>query len=331
MDSGQFLKRWSDFAATKRGRRLIRTLRVVFLAVVVFALAYQLSRIGWADLLRALPVQPAFYGFVLAMYFLLPLMESVVYGRLWEVPASQCFWVMIRKRVLNMDMLDYSGEVYLFLWAKDHVAKPPETVMGGIKDNLIVSSASSLWTALLLIGGLLLFGRIALDEVVEIPNPVYVGVAGMVVVLIGLVVYRFRRVIFSLSRRALAALAGVHVLRIVVGYVLQVAAWWVVLPTVSLEAWAMLLVVFVVIHRISLLPSRDLVFVTVGAGITPLMDVPVAPVVGMLLVRSTVDRLLNLVFFLSSGLVGAWSGGDQRAGRRRRVGGNPAGGSAGRE
>ena len=38
----------------------------------------------------------------------------MIYGRIWSMRPWQCVAVMIRKRVLNMDVLGYSGEVYLF-------------------------------------------------------------------------------------------------------------------------------------------------------------------------------------------------------------------------
>lgn len=293
-------ERWRAFAGTDAGKRLLRVLRGVFLMAIVGVLIYQIWKIGWERLLHALPSEPAFYVLLLAMYFLLPITEAMIYGRIWSMPPWQCIAVMIRKRVLNMDVIGYSGEVYLFMWAKDRVQRARKAVMGVIKDNLIVSSVSSLLSASLLIGGMLLSGHLALGEVVEIPGPLYVGLGILVAVFIGVLVYRFRHEIFSLSRRTLAILTTAHVSRFLVGYVLQVAAWWVVLPDVPFKTWAILLVVFVVINRIPFVPSSDLVFVSAGASITPFLDVPVASVVGMLLVRSAVDRLLSLCFFVSS-------------------------------
>lgn len=268
----------------------------MFVAAIVGVLIFQLSRIGWSQILSSLPTQPAFYVLVLAMYFLLPATESLIYGRLWSLPPLESLGVMIRKRVLNVDMVGYSGEVYLFLWAKDRVAQAPRAIMGAIKDNLIVSSVSSLFAAALLLGGLLLSGQIPVDA----PSPFYVGLGALAVSFLAVVVYRFRHVIFSLPRRVLAPLTGAHVSRFLLGYVFQIAAWWIVIPTASFQTWATLLVLFVVINRIPFLPSSDLVFVSAGAGITPLLDVPVAPVVGMLLVRSAAERVLNLLFFTSS-------------------------------
>ncbi|MEX0821036.1 MAG: hypothetical protein WD021_02730 [Rhodothermales bacterium] len=300
MNVREIRKRWSDFTSTRQGERLVKGMRALFLAVIVGVLLYQVSGIGWSRVLSSLPTQPAFYLLVLAMYFVLPVTESLIYGRLWGLRPMECLGVMIRKRVLNVDVVGYSGEVYLVLWAKTRVREGTAFVVGTVKDNLIVSAASSLIAAAMLIGILLAAGQIPLADVVDVPSPFYVSLGAIAAVFLGVVVYRFRHVIFSLSRRTLAALSAAHVVRFFVGYVLQVAAWWIVIPTASFQTWAILLVLFVVINRIPFLPSSDLVFVSAGAGLTPLLDVPVAPVVSMLLVRSAADRLLNLVFFTSS-------------------------------
>lgn len=282
------------------GKRVIKAVRTVSLAGVLGVLIFQLSDIGWDQVLSSLPQHPLFYLLLVAMYLLLPLTESLIYGRLWRLRPLSCLPIMIRKRVLNVDVVGYSGEIYLFTWAKGRVAQPAGKLMGMIKDNLILSSAASFSAAAVLLGGLALTGQIDLGALVDTPRPLYAGLAALAAVFLGSVLFRFRHVIFSLTRRTLTMLGVAHMLRFVIGYVLQIAAWWIVIPSAAFETWAVLLVVSVVINRIPFLPSSDLVFVSAGAGLTPLLDVPVAPVVSMLLVRSAFDRILNLLLFSST-------------------------------
>ena len=296
----QLSERWKAFAATPRGKWTVKALRTSFAVAVLSVLAYQVTRIGWSAVLNALPTNPLYYVLLLAMYFLLPVTEAWIYAKLWGLKVGQCLSVMIRKRVLNVDMIGYSGEVYLFLWARDRVAMAARSIMAIVKDNLIVSSAASLGAAALLIGVFLLTGQINLDAFVSNANPYYAALSAVVIALLSAIAFRFRGVLFSLPQRTIAALGAAHLSRFLTGYVLQILQWWVVIPTASFETWAVLLVVFVLINRIPFMPSSDLVFVTAGVGLTPMLDIPVAPVVSMLLVRSAGDRLLNLAFFAGS-------------------------------
>ena len=292
--------RFKTFAKTRRGKRMLKIARGIFVAAIVGVLVLQISEIGWQRVLSSLPTRPLFYALVLGMYLLLPVTESMIYGRLWHVPPLKCLPIMIRKRVLNVDVIGYSGEVYLFVWARERVSQTAREIMGAIKDNLIVSSAASLSAAAILIGVSLAGGFIELDDFIEQPSPIYVALGALAVGFLAATVYRFRGIIFSIPRRLLPLLGAAHLSRFMISYVMQIAAWWIVLPSTPFQTWATLLVVFVLINRIPFLPSSDLVFVSAGAGISPMLDVPAAPVVGMLLVRSAIDRLLNLLLFTTT-------------------------------
>lgn len=292
--------RWHTYAESRGGRRLVRAGRLIFITGVIGLLVYQLSGIGWLDIWTSLPTQPWFYVLVLVMYLLLPATESMIYSRLWRLRVRDCLPVMIRKRVLNVDVVGYSGEVYLFAWAKDRVGEGPRKIMATIKDNLIVTSATSIIAASILLTGLLAGGQIHVSDFVDNPNPIYIGVGVFVAGLLLALGYRFRGVLFSLPGRTVAWIGGAHLTRFLLGYILLVAHWWVVIPSADFETWAILLSVSVLINRIPFLPSSDLVFVSAGAGLTPLLGIPVAPVVSMLLVRSAADRLLNLVLFTTT-------------------------------
>jgi len=289
-----------DYSRTKQGERLIRAAHLLFVAGVVGLLIYQLSEVGWSDMWTSLPAHPLFYLLLPAMYFLLPVTEALIYGRLWNLRVQDCLPVMIRKRVLNMDVVGYSGEVYLFAWAKDRAGGTRRTIMATIKDNLIMASAASIAAASLILTVFVATRQIRLPDFVANPDTVYISVGVFVLALIAALAYRFRGAFFSLRKRTLAALGGIHLTRFFLGYAFQVAQWWIVIPMASFETWAVLLTVFILINRIPFMPSSDLVFVSAGAGLSPLLDIPVAPVLSMLLVRSVADRLMNLILFTTT-------------------------------
>lgn len=288
---------WQRILTTPHARRVGRVLRVGFVIGVVGFLVYQLSSIGWAEVWQALPRTPWYYATVLAMYFLLPVSEAYLYRTMWGARFRDCLAVLIRKKVLNQDVMGYSGEVYLYAWAKRNLALPPARIAGAIKDNLILSSLASVGTAVLLLGGLLAGGWVRLDAWIQNPSPLYLTLGAFAAVLVAGAIVRFRGALFSYGRRDVVRASIVHTSRFTLGYILQVVQWWVVVPTASFDAWALLLVLMVVTNRIPLLPSKDLLFVGAGVGLSAMMDVPEATIAGMLLVRSGIDKLLNLTLF----------------------------------
>lgn len=296
------INRLKSFAATRTGQRLVKVLRLLFIASIVGILVYQISEIGWKNLLTSLPDQPLFYALLLISYLLLPVTEALIYSRLWHVRLRDCLPVLMRKRVLNVDIVGYSGEFYLFLWAKSHLAMDERRLRGIIKDNLIASAAASLASAAITIMFLLSIGFVSVTDFIRNPEPYYFVLGGVATLLLSLVLFRFRSAVFHLRSRTVALLGLAHLGRFLLSYVLTIVQWWIVIPTVSVRTWAVILVVFVVINRIPFIPSSDLVLAGVGTELSPLLNVPVAPFVGMLLVRSAIERILNLLTYSSTAL-----------------------------
>ena len=276
----------------------MKAVRYLLVAGILAYLAYQLAGIGWGEVLSSLPTTPWFYATVLAMYALLPLAEVLIYGRVWGLEARESLPVLLRKRVLNTDVVGYSGEVYLFAWAKQHIATNNVRPLAlAIKDNLIISSMMSVLSAVVVLVVLLATGYVTLGDVMENPTPGYLVAGGAALAFaIGLVV-QFRRSLFTLPRNLLGWMFAVHGGRFLLSSVLQVVQWWVVIPDAPFSAWATLLVVLIITNRIPLLPSRDLFFAGAGIGMAAGLGIPSAAMAGMLLVRSALDRILNTGLF----------------------------------
>lgn len=293
--------RLSAFTETPRGRRVARGLRVTAVGGIVAFLVYRLSQIGWGEVWAALPTTPWFYLIAVAMYLLLPLGETVIYRALWEVRGWPLFSVLLRKKVLNQDVLNYSGEVYFLAWARRRVEGSRRQVTMEVKDNLIVSSIASTVAAMLILGGFFALGAFdALDAVTLPSGPAVAGVVAVAVLAAALLV-RFRRALFHIEGRMMGVLWAVHFGRFFLSNVLQVLQWYVVVPEAPFQAWAVLLTALVITNRIPLLPSKDLLFVGVGVELSSMLGIPMATVAGMLLVRSVVDKVLNLALFVGLG------------------------------
>lgn len=284
-------------AGSTAGRVALKGVRWVLISAIVGYLVYQLTQMGWGRFWRALPQTPYFYLTVAAMYLLLPAAEVLIYGRIWDMPAAESLPLMMRKRVLNADVVGYSGEFFLLAHARARIDRATREIASEIKDNLILSSVASIAVAVLVLVGLLTSGYVALDELLGDATPGYIAVGGFAFVLIIGLFVRFRRTIFALSGRTLGFVLGIHLARFLLSSILQVLQWWVVLPDAPFSAWATLLVIFVVMNRIPFLPSRDLVFAGVGIKASATLGVPGPAVAGMLLTRSVIDRVLNAGFF----------------------------------
>lgn len=292
------IRDWATSVAESRnGKLVLKVLRVAVVGGIVAYLIYQLTQIGWATFWESLPSTPYFYITIALMYVTLPFAEVLIYTWLWNLSAGECLSLVMRKRVLNADVVGYSGEIYLLAEAKKKIDRPTRDIAAEIKDNLILSSIASIATACSLLGGLLASGYVVLDEILGNATPAYVGLGGFGFVLAIIVFVRFRQAIFSLAGSTLQYVLSIHLGRFFVNNALQVVQWWVVLPDAPFSAWATLLVILVALNRIPFIPSRDLAFAGVGISTAGSLGVPVPAVAGMLLTRSIIDRALNVGLF----------------------------------
>jgi hypothetical protein len=289
--------RASAFAATPRGKLALRVGRGVALVGILAFLAFQLADVGWRNVLDSLPRTPWFYALVLAMYFILPLTEAGVYGWLWRLSPRRLLGVSIRKRVLNADVLGYSGDVYFVIWAHRRLGLSERAVWRVYKDNTVLAALASLASAGLLVAGLWFGGFIAFADLVRGQDPVHFVVAGVVVAALYGAAFTFRRTIFSLAARAVVTLVAIHIGRFVLSYTLQILQWWVVIPDAPFEVWGTMLAVVTVMNRLPFVPARDLVSIGAILGMADLLAASEAAIAGMLLARSGFDRLLNAAFF----------------------------------
>ena len=299
---------WSAFRSSERGQRAIRAARGVLLAGVLIFFLYRFTQIGWGRVWKALPEQPLYYVILLVMYVLYPVGDAIVYGRLWRTSVRRCLPVSFRKRVLNQDLLSFSGEVYFFDWARRHVPQPGGVLWRTIKDNLIITSVVSIGTASLILTASLLTVPPQMLQELQNTRALYAAGGFVVLALAAGTAVRFRKALLSVSSTALGLMLGVHAARFVAGRVLQVLQWWVVVPDTSLQTWLVLLSLLVLTSRIPFVPASDLVFVSLGTHVAAFLDISVATAAGMLVARSACEKVLNAGVFGGSALCERWAG-----------------------
>ena len=295
-------ERWGAFRASRRGQQTIRVARGLLLVGVVAFFLYRFTQIGWARVWNALPERPLYYVILLVMYVLYPVGEAFIYGRVWRVSVAECMPVSFRKRVLNQDLLSFSGEVYFYDWARRRTTEPPRVLWTTIKDNLIVTSVVSIGTAVLILAMSLLVVPPEMLQELQSTRALYAAAGFVVLALAAVAAVRFRKALLSVSPATLRLMLSVHAARFAAVRILQVVQWWVVVPSASLQAWLVLLSLLVLTSRIPFVPASDLVFVSLGTHVAAFMDVSVATVAGMLLARSACEKVLNAGVFGASAL-----------------------------
>lgn len=297
MHATTFRERWNTFVTSPGGRLAVRGLRWTFTVGILGFLAYRLRDTGWQAVWESLPLNPFFYLFGLLVYLSIPLTDVVTYGIAWGMSLWYGFPAMVQKRIYNQDVLGYSGEVYFAGWAQRHVSRPMSDILRTVRDINILSSVASTLIAVGLIGLFLGVGHVRLGDLFD--RAVLTGVAvgaGLVVLLIPVAI-RFRRYLFAMPRRMALQIFAIQCGRLLAGQALRIGQWSVAMPDIPIQVWFSLSAASLILSRLPVVPSQDLLFVGIGVEMSTLLGVSEAGMFSMLAASSAVDKLLNLSLF----------------------------------
>jgi len=297
--------RWSQFHESRAGTYLLAGLRWLFILGITSYLVYQLTTIGWTRVWNSLPTTPWFYVLLLLMYATLPLTEVILYGKAWTANPWALLPALLRKRVLNNDVLGYSGEAYFAVWAHRNTNLAYRTILGTIKDTTIISSVASTSVAFLLLAVFFFTGQIDLLTQYLPAQSSTLGAGVAIVILVVSVGVNFRRTIFSLPSSLLLFIGAGHLTRFLLNNGFQVTQWAVVIPEVSVGSWITLLALYIIINQVPFVPSRSLVFMSAGVGLSGPLHIPEAALASMLLTQTLLDRTLNLLTYAGTSALDA--------------------------
>lgn len=286
--------RTSAWLRSEAGIRASKVARGAFIVAIIGILVWRLSVVGWSSILEALPATPWFYVIWALIYAVLPTADGAVYRMLWGIPFWRNLLVFLRKRIYSTDVLAYSGEIYLYYWAKQWHADESRDVMRSIRDVTLLSAFASVATALILLAIFLFSGLLPVAEFPVGQWVAFLAVGVLVVAGLALAGHRLRHHFFSLSRRHALTTLAVHVVRILAVYLLQVAQWAVVFPEVSVKSWIILLVTLILVNQIPVIPNKDLIFIAAGVEMARWTAVSSAAVAALLLAKSALDKAANV-------------------------------------
>jgi hypothetical protein len=237
-----------------RASRLARLLSVLISLAILVVVAFRLLRLNPSEVWHMVPGAPAFWVVFALNYLIPPLSEWAIYRRLWHIPVSGIA-ALLRKQVSNELLLSYLGEVQFYAWARarlDMVTAP----FGAIKDVTILSALTGNIATLVMLGSAWRFiesGAMGRDTTTVF------GSLGVVLVT-SFVILLFRQKLFTLPRRELLIITGVHFFRILAYVGLTALMWHLVLPEVGYVLWLVLATLRMLISRLPLIPYKDAAF-----------------------------------------------------------------------
>ena len=276
------------------GARALRVASWLLPAALLAYLGYRLDQIGWAQIWRARPAGWTYYAVLGTLFFVQPIADLVVYRNLWRSPAPLRLSIILRKRLLNALALEYSGEAYFCAWAMGCLELPRGVVLHAIKDSNVLSAAAGLATVVVMVSLLALtagaaFHALPLDGL-WVYGPL---VAAPPLVLLAVIAVA-RRHVTVLSARQLAQTFSLHFARSLVGEAFQFALWLlsgaIASPAVCLE----FVVLKLLISRLPIGVSKDLVFVGTGMAAAQMLNLSTTAVAAVLTTLTASDYLLNL-------------------------------------
>lgn len=292
------LGRWRELAQRPWVRRAGIAARILFFVAMIAWMALKVEAIGWREVARSLPTQPAFYLLFVLTFLVLPASETLVFRLFFDRPLPGALPVLIRKRILNSALVGFSGELYLFVWLRRTIGLPRKRIVIALKDNAILSAvASGAVTAALLLMFAAAGNARRIAQWIS-PGPALLVAGAVALVFVAPVLFRLRRQLIALPMRRAGTVLGIHVARIGTVVLLQAAQWAVVLPQERWSVWLVFLTAQMVISRLPIVPNRDLLFLSAALQMSNTIEGPREAMAGLLLAGGALTQGTNLLFYL---------------------------------
>ena len=291
-----FLQIWRELVRAaaslnaRWGQTALHVLRWGIPILLLAFLGYSLTQLGWLHVWDARPRALSFYLVLLLPFFVQPVADLIIYRNLLGVGRLLPLSVMLRKRYMNSIMLDYSGEVYFFFWARKNLNLKKGVLVHAGKDSNILSAGAGLAMVWLMLLALMASGVMKLPSFIPAHMWTFLSVGSLPLVLCLALIIGGRRVT-ALSRGDVATTFAIHLVRSIAALALEFVLWWLsgALPsaTVCLEFTALRLL----ITRLPLVPNKELIFVGVGIAAAGLLNVSTPKVAAVLVIMAAVSLL----------------------------------------
>ena len=286
----------ASFFESQKGNLILKILHYLILAGVLVWLGYKLYQVGWQEVLQHLPVNPAFYMIYPLLYLSNPIVQITIYRCTWEFNVLKSVPAFLIKRIMNAEVLGYSGEVYFFAWLKNEISVKSRKIVEVLRDYNIISAGSTNIMSILLLSGYLIFGQLELSHLMEDLNLLYFGAGAVIVIVFFALAYRFRKYLYSTSLKMTLFVGGMHMVRMLSGLFVQIILWSIAIPEVPLNIWITYTALAVIVSRIPI-SNKQLIFVGLGVGMSGNLGVSEAAIFGLFGSIAALEKLTSFLLF----------------------------------
>lgn len=289
-------------AASRAGRAAVQLLRWGIPAVLLVIIGRRLTELGWREIWIVRPANPGFYVLLVLQFFLQPFGDYLVYRNLWGQENTPPMAVILRKRLLNTFMLDYSGEAFFFFWAQARLKLKSGLLVHSIKDSNLLSGGAGLAMVYLMLLALLAAGGLKIPPAFNAHGWLYVVVGSVPLILCAALVLGHRK-LTSLSRTQIATTFAIHFSRAALVLAVEFGLWELSGALPSAVACLQFVALRLVVTRVPLVPNKDLIFVGAGMAAAGMTHVSVTPVATVLVILAAADLILAATVATSAWLL----------------------------
>ena len=266
-------------------------LRWAIPVALLFIIGRRLAELGWREIWIARPGAVGFYVLLVLQFFIQPFGDYLVYRNLWGRANTPPMAVILRKRLLNTFMLDYSGEAFFYFWAQARLKLAPGMLVHAIKDSNVLSAGAGLAMIYVMVLMLLASGGLHIPAALSAHGWLYV-LAGTVPLILCAGLVLGHRKLTALSRSQIAATFIIHFTRSLLVLAVEFGLWELSGALPSAVACLQFVALRLVVTRLPLVPNKDLIFVGAGIAAAGMTNLSVTPVATVLVILAAADLVL---------------------------------------
>ena len=278
-------------ASSRAGRLGIQILRWGIPLALLVIIGRRLTALGWGEIWTARPSNPGFYILLVLQFFLQPFGDYLVYRNLWGRTNTPPMKVILRKRLMNTFMLDYSGEAFFYFWAQARLKLAPGMLVHGIKDSNLLSGGAGLAMVYVMLLALLALGGLHIPPGLNTHGWLYALVGSVPLILCAILVLGHRK-LTQLSPRQIAVTFGIHFARSALVLAVEFGLWELSGALPSAVACLQFVALRLVVTRLPLVPNKDLIFLGAGIAAAGMASLSVTPVATVLVILAAADLIL---------------------------------------